>query len=79
MIAGEKRAHQANDLLNDPNVRDREWVQREGIVAFAGYPLLLEGRVVGILAMFSRRRLSETTLQAYRLSPIKLPWASNAR
>ena len=64
LIAGEKRAHQANDLLNDPNVRDREWVQREGIVAFAGYPLLLEGRVVGILAMFSRRRLSETTLQA---------------
>ena len=33
-------------------------------MAFAGYPLLLENRLVGVMAMFARRRLTETALQA---------------
>jgi len=36
---------------------------REGMVAFAGYPLLIEDRVLGVLAMFARRPLAEDTLQ----------------
>jgi GAF domain-containing protein len=32
------------------------------MVAFAGYPLAVEGRVVGVLALFARHALSETVL-----------------
>jgi len=34
------------------------------MVAFAGYPLLLEDRVLGVLAMFARHPLAESVLKA---------------
>ena len=34
------------------------------MVAFAGYPLLMGDRVVGVMAMFARHRLTERHLQA---------------
>src|SRR5579859_5167899 len=34
------------------------------MVAFAGYPLVVEDRLVGVMAMFSRQPLSEATLDA---------------
>ena len=58
-IAAERRPHLTNDVQNDPRVGDREWARREGMVAFAGHPLLVDGRVVGVVAMFARRPLSE--------------------
>jgi len=39
-IAQERRPHLTNALLEDAEI-DREWAQREGMVAFAGYPLLV--------------------------------------
>jgi two-component system CheB/CheR fusion protein len=44
-----------NDVAHDSNISDHEWAEREGLVAFAGYPLLASNRTVGVLAMFSRR------------------------
>jgi PAS domain S-box-containing protein len=34
------------------------------LVAFAGYPLLVEDRLVGVVAMFARHTLTDTALQA---------------
>ena len=34
------------------------------MVAFAGYPLVVEGRLVGVLAMFARKLLEQDTLEA---------------
>jgi signal transduction histidine kinase len=34
------------------------------MVAFAGYPLIVEDRLVGVMAMFARQPLSNATLQA---------------
>jgi PAS domain S-box-containing protein len=62
LIAQERRPHLTNAVLDDPRVHDQEWARREGLVSFAGYPLLIEGRVVGVLAMFARRPLEETVL-----------------
>ena len=45
-----------NDVAHDPNISDPEWARREGMTAFAGYPLLLEGGVLGVVAMFARPR-----------------------
>jgi GAF domain-containing protein len=34
------------------------------MIAFAGYPLLVENRLIGVMAMFARQRLSDVMLQA---------------
>ena len=61
-IAESRRPLLTNAVPDDPNVSDPEWARREGMVAFAGYPLAVEGRVVGVLALFARHRVSETVL-----------------
>jgi PAS domain S-box-containing protein len=62
LIAREKKAHLTNDVMNDPRVHDKGWAQDNGLVAFAGYPLLVEDRLIGVVALFARRTLSESIL-----------------
>jgi PAS domain S-box-containing protein len=64
LIAAERRPHLTNEVVGDPRVGDQEWARREGMVAFAGYPLLVEDRLVGVLAMFARKALPDDTLEA---------------
>ncbi|MBA2670226.1 MAG: PAS domain-containing protein, partial [Gemmatimonadetes bacterium] len=66
-IAEERRPHLTNDVPSDPRVSDKEWAAREGMVAFAGYPLLIEKRLLGVLAMFSRTPLPQESLEALHL------------
>ena len=66
-IALNKRSHLSNTVLTDPEVGDKAWAQREGMVAFAGYPLLLEDKVFGVLALFSRTVLSPQVLRELEL------------
>jgi len=61
-IAREKKAHLTNDVMTDPRVSDKGWAQSTGMVAFAGYPLLVEDRLIGVVALFARRPLSESIL-----------------
>ncbi|HWR59888.1 MAG TPA: PAS domain S-box protein, partial [Thermodesulfovibrionales bacterium] len=67
LIAEELKPHLTNDVIGDPRVGDQEWARQEGMVSFAGYPLMIEGRLFGVMAMFSRHRLSEVTLDALRV------------
>jgi signal transduction histidine kinase len=62
LIAAERLPHLTNDVLNDPRVSNQQWATQEGMIAFAGHPLLVEDRLVGVMAMFSRHKLSEFTL-----------------
>ena len=66
-IAAEGKPHLTNQVIGDPRVPEQEWARREGMVAFAGYPLVVEERVIGVMAMFSREALSESTLHAMSL------------
>jgi PAS domain S-box-containing protein len=50
-------------VVVDVRVKDVDWARREGIVAYAGYPLMLEERLVGLMSLFSRTPLTETILQ----------------
>ena len=59
VIALERRPHLTNQVVGDPQVHDQEWARREGMVAFAGYPLVVQERVLGVMAMFARHALSE--------------------
>ncbi|GAC1470224.1 MAG: hypothetical protein NVSMB9_15110 [Isosphaeraceae bacterium] len=64
LIAQERLPHLTNSAVGDPRVGDQAWAEREGMVAFAGYPLMVEDRVVGVMAMFARHPLNDAALQA---------------
>ena len=64
LIAQEAKAHLTNDVQRDARVSDKEWARREGMIAFAGHPLIVDGQVVGVMAMFSRQTLGDATINA---------------
>lgn len=61
-IAETKTPRLTNQVIGDSSVGDQEWVKREGMKAFAGYPLILDDRVEGVLATFSKKVLPESAL-----------------
>jgi PAS domain S-box-containing protein len=64
LIAQERKPHLTNDAQNDSRVSDKDWARREKMISFAGYPLILEDRLVGVMGMFSQKPLTESTLEA---------------
>ena len=62
MIAQNRRPYLTNQVVGDPRVADQEWATRESMVAFAGYPLLVENRLLGVLGMFAQHELSDDVL-----------------
>lgn len=64
LIAGEQKSHLTNSVQSDDRVSDKDWARKEGMISFAGYPLLVEGRTVGVLAMFARQYLELDTIEA---------------
>ncbi len=48
-IASDMHAHVTNAVINDLYVGDRSWLMREGIVAFGGYPLIVDRRLLGVI------------------------------
>jgi signal transduction histidine kinase len=56
-----------NDVASDPGLADPDWAAIEGITSFAGYPLLHQGVLLGVLAMWCRTPLREETLEALRI------------
>ncbi|MEG4800858.1 PAS domain S-box protein [Microcoleus sp. ARI1-B5] len=64
LIARERKAHITNSVQEDPRISDKEWAKQEGMVAFAGYPLIVDNQLLGVIAMFARQELNESTLVA---------------
>ena len=62
LIAQERRPHLTNAVIGDPRVADQEWAAREALVSFAGYPLLVDGQMLGVMAMFAQHELSDDVL-----------------
>jgi PAS domain S-box-containing protein len=63
-IAALRRSHVTNQVVGDVRVGDREWARRTGMVAFAGYPMLVGDRLIGVIALFARHPLSRAALDA---------------
>lgn len=63
-IAQKRQPYLTNNLLNEPEICTPEWAQQEGIVAFAGYPLIVENQLVGAMTMFSCQPISEEIFNA---------------
>jgi len=47
----------------DERLGDPAWVAREALVSFAGYPLVIEDKLVGLMSIFTRQALGEEMLQ----------------
>ncbi|HTA30693.1 MAG TPA: PAS domain S-box protein, partial [Candidatus Cybelea sp.] len=62
-LIGDGKPVLLNKLADDPRVPCREWVAQEGIVAYAGYPLMLENRLIGLLSIYSHNPLSPAVIQ----------------
>ncbi len=62
LIAQEQKPHLTNEVETDPRVADHEWAVREGMKSFAGYPLVVDGHLIGVAALFARHTLEPETL-----------------
>ena len=71
------------NLQMDPDadwVADPGWIRREAIVSFSGQPLVFRGEVLGVLALFARSAVEESTLLSLRMIADHLASAiANAR
>jgi PAS domain S-box-containing protein len=54
-----------NTVARDPSICNRQWARRRGIISFAGYPLSLGAKVIGVMAMFASHRLHEDLLDDF--------------
>jgi len=63
-IAQARQPIVTSSLGTDPQLGDPEWVRREGMVAFAGFPIVVEDRLVGVVALFSRAKLADSIVKA---------------
>ena len=48
-----------NDILGDDRLPNKQWMIDNQLRSFAGHPLTFRGEVLGVIAMFGRRPLSE--------------------
>ncbi|HXZ44479.1 MAG TPA: PAS domain S-box protein, partial [archaeon] len=58
-IARDQRPLLTNRALDDTAGSDQDWVRREGLVAFAGIPLVAGDHLVGALAVFARHPMTD--------------------
>ena len=58
IILRSKKPAITNDIANDPRTKHTEWAVRERLKSFAGYPLIHDNQVAGVLALFSKKKLS---------------------
>ena len=72
LIAQEHLPHLTNDVLNDPRVGNKAWAASEGMVSFAGYPLLVDDQLLGVIALFARRPLEISILDALAMTAYEI-------
>jgi len=66
-IAAERKPHLTNTVIGDPRIPAQEWAKQEGLVAFAGYPLLNNQEVVGVMALFAKHPLTDLTVDTLKM------------
>lgn len=57
----------SNQLAEEAWVKDRQWAVDNKICGFAGLPLAIAGKTIGVLAVFSHRSMMPEFLEALRI------------
>jgi PAS domain S-box-containing protein len=55
----------SNQVLGDLHIQDQDWARREALVAFAGFPLILDDRLLGVVALFARQTLPLPAVETF--------------
>ena len=63
-IAQEKQPYVSNAVADNQRLRNEGWAQWTGLTAFAAYPLVVEDRLKGIMAMFATHPFTPDTCKA---------------
>lgn len=66
-IVKTKKPTISNDVVNDPRIRYPKWAKKERLKSFAGYPLMSKGQPIGVLGMFSEKKLSPADFEILRV------------
>lgn len=62
-IIGDGKPVLVNQISDEACIPCLDWVKSEGIVAYGGYPLMLEDRLIGLMSIYSRNPLSKAIIQ----------------
>lgn len=63
-IALHQQARATNAFAADAASPDRAWAREHGLTAFAGSPLVVDGRTIGVVALFARQPLALAVVDA---------------
>jgi PAS domain S-box-containing protein len=63
-IAKDWEAYCTNEAQAEAEIGDLRWVRERDLVAFAGYPLKVEGNLVGVMAMYCRQPITSAAESA---------------
>jgi nitrogen-specific signal transduction histidine kinase len=58
-VLSEKRPHMSNNIQDSPYIKDKDWAREHGLTSYAGIPMIVEGRSVGAMVVFSREAIQE--------------------
>lgn len=67
-IAADRMPVLSNDVQGDTRISCRQWATTEDIVAFVGYPLIIADRLLGVVAIYSRKPMTELVSEG--LAPV---------
>jgi DNA-binding Lrp family transcriptional regulator len=57
-IVKNKKPVITNDVVNDPRIKYHDWAKKQNLKSFAGYPLIYNYQAIGVIAMFSEKKLN---------------------
>lgn len=66
-IAEGKKAFMTNSVIGDSQIHEQEWAEQQGLVALAGYPLLRNQEVVGVIALLAPYSLPNLALETLEI------------
>ncbi|MFC1857022.1 transporter substrate-binding domain-containing protein [Thermodesulfobacteriota bacterium] len=61
-VVDEKRPQVSNSIQDSPYVKDKDWAREQKLKSVAGIPMIVEGRAVGALVVFSRETIQKDTI-----------------
>jgi len=67
MVAQGRGKTISNPVSTDERIHDRPWAAEQGLVSFAGFPLVNKGEVTGVVALFARQEMPQNMTDVIEL------------
>ena len=66
VVARDRRSRMSPNVMGELEFVSRDWADRLGITAFIAHPLIVEDRLVGVVAAYGRKSFSQSAFHAMR-------------